>query len=283
MGMLGGAWKAVLLATGVTLGWFGLANAELFGPPKSNLWPRWERHNPDDTRVIDHTAWDAFLAKYLDAHHPSGINRVNYKAVSPEDRKSLEEYLVRLQAVPISGYNRNEQRAYWINLYNAETVKIILDQYPVASIRKIKIPPGLLTIGPWDGKVMTVEGERLSLNDIEHRILRPIWRDAKIHYAVNCASLGCPNLSVVAFTGQNTESLLTQYAADYINHPRGASFKRNRLKVSSIYSWFQDDFGGSSAGVIRHLRQFAKGDLARQLSEYNGGFDDDYDWDLNQP
>jgi hypothetical protein len=90
-------------------------------------------------------------------------------------------------------------------------------------------------------------------------------------------------LSAVAFTGQNTESLLNQYAADYINHPRGATFERNRLKVSSIYSWFQDDFGGSSAGVIRHLRQFAKGDLARQLSEYNGGFDDDYDWDLNQP
>jgi hypothetical protein len=91
MGMLGGAWKAVLLATGVTLGWFGLANADLFGPPKSNLWPRWERHNPDDTRVIDHTRWDAFLAKYLDANHPSGINRLKYKAVSPEDRKSLEE------------------------------------------------------------------------------------------------------------------------------------------------------------------------------------------------
>ena len=281
--MLGGAWKAVLLATGVTLGWLGLANAELFGPPKSNLWPRWERHSPDDSRVIDHTAWDAFLAKYLDANHPSGINRLNYKAVSPGDRKSLEEYLVRLQAVPISGYNRNEQRAYWINLYNAETVKIVLDQYPVASIRKIKIPPGLFTIGPWDGRVMTVEGERLSLNDIEHRILRPIWKDPKIHYAVNCASLGCPNLAAVAFTGQNTESLLNQYAADYINHPRGATFTRNRLKVSSIYSWFQDDFGGSSAGVIQHLRQFAKGDLARQLAEYNGGLDDDYDWDLNQP
>ncbi|MGH7334435.1 MAG: DUF547 domain-containing protein [Candidatus Rokuibacteriota bacterium] len=281
--MPGRVWGIAVLVAGVTLGSLGLASGELFGPPKSNLWPRWERHNPDDTRTIDHTAWDAFLAKYVDGKHPSGINRVNYKAVSPEDRKSLEDYLTRLQAVLIAGYNRNEQRAYWINLYNAQTVKIILDYYPVTSIRKIKIPPGLFTIGPWDGKVVTVEGERLSLNDIEHRILRPIWKDPKIHYAINCASLGCPNLSPVAFTAPNTESRLTQYASDYINHPRGASFKRNRLKVSSIYVWFQEDFGGNHAGVVQHLKQFATGDLAKQLQAHDGGLDDDYDWNLNQP
>jgi len=276
-------WKVTLLAAGVTLGWLGLANAQLFGPPKSDLWPRWEKQNPADTRTIDHAAWDAFLAKYVDAKNPSGINRVNYKAVSPEDRKSLEDYLGRLQAVPISGYNRNEQKAYWINLYNTETVKVILDHYPVASIRKVKIPPGLFTIGPWDGKVVTVEGEKLSLNDIEHRVLRPIWKDPKIHYAVNCASLGCPNLSPVAYTGQNTERLLMQYAADYVNHPRGASLKFNKLKVSSIYVWFQEDFGGSTGGVLTHLKQFAKGDLAKQLQDYDGGLDHDYDWNLNQP
>lgn len=281
--MRSSVWIVALVAAVVTLGWFGLASAQLFGPPKSNLWPRWERQNPADTRTIDHTAWEAFLAKYLDAKHPSGINRVNYRAVSPEDRQGLEDYLGRLQAVLISGYSRDEQRAYWINLYNAATVKIILDNYPVTSIRKIKIPPGLFTIGPWDGKVMVVEGEKLSLNDIEHRILRPIWKDPKIHYGVNCASLGCPNLSPVAFTGQNTERLLTEYAADYVNHPRGASVKSNRLKVSSIYVWFQDDFGGNTAGVIQHLKQFAKGDLAKQLQEYDGGVDDDYDWNLNQP
>jgi hypothetical protein len=94
--------------------------------------------------------------------------------------------------------------------------------------------------------------------------------------------MGCPNLSAVAFTAQNTDGLLTQYAIDFINHPRGASFRRNKLKVSSIYVWFQDDFGGNSAAVVQHLRQYAKGDLARQLAEYTGGLDDDYDWELNQ-
>ncbi len=274
---------AVGVAAAVALGWLGVAEAQLFGPPKSDLWPRWEKQNPADTRTIDHGAWDAFLAKYLDTKHPSGINRMNYKAVSPEDRKSLEDYLGRLQAVPISGYNRAEQKAYWINLYNAETVKVILDHYPVASIRKVKIPPGLFTIGPWDGKIMTVEGEKLSLNDVEHRILRPIFKDPRIHYAVNCASLGCPNLGGVAYTGQTTDRMLTQLAGDYVNHPRGASFKFNRLKVSSIYVWFQEDFGGSTAGVLQHLKQFARPELAKPLQDYDGGLDHDYDWSLNQP
>jgi len=275
--------KSIGVAAAVALGWLGLAEAQLFGPPKPDPWPRWETQNPADTRTIDHGAWDAFLGKYLDGKHPSGINRMNYKAVSPEDRKSLEDYLGRLQAIPISGYNRAEQNAYWINLYNGETVKVILDHYPVASIRKVKIPPGLFTIGPWDGKIMTVEGEKLSLNDVEHRILRPILKDPRIHYAVNCASLGCPNLAGAAYTGQNTDRMLTQLAGDYVNHPRGASFKFNKLKVSSIYVWFQEDFGGSTAGVLKHLRQYARADLAKQLQDYDGGLEHDYDWNLNQP
>jgi hypothetical protein len=274
---------AVAAAVVLAVGWLGVADAQLFGPPKSDLWPRWEKHNAADTRTIDHAAWDAFLAKYLDTKHPSGINRMNYKAVSPEDRKKLEQYLAGLQAIPISTYNRNEQRAYWINLYNAETVKVILDHYPVASIRKIKIPPGFFTIGPWDGKIMTVEGEKLSLNDIEHRILRPIWKDARVHYAVNCASLGCPNLAGVAYTGQNTDRMLSELGRAYVNHPRGVTLNFNRLKVSSIYVWFQDDFGGSTAGVVKHLREFARPELAKQLEGYDGSLADEYDWELNQP
>jgi hypothetical protein len=251
--------------------------------PKAELWPRWEEHISADTRTIDHTAWNAFLGKYLDTKHPSGIHRMNYKAVTAEDRRSLEEYLRRLEATFISTYNRREQLAYWINLYNALTVKVVLDRYPVKSIRDIKIPPGIFSIGPWSGKLVTVEGEKISLNDIEHRILRPIWRDPRSHYAVNYASLGCPNLAGVAYTGENTDRLLTESAIAFINHPRGASFRDGRLVVSSLYDWFEGDFGGEGAGVLKHLRQYARGDLAKQLENYDGAYDDEYDWGLNQP
>ena len=273
--------RAVAMAVAVALAWLGVAEAQLFGPPKSNLWPRWEKHNAADTRTIDHGAWDAFVKKYLDTKHPSGINRMNYKAVAAEDRKALDDYVKRLQSVAISGYNRNEQRAYWINLYNARTAKLILDNYPVASIRKIK--PTFLSLGPWDSKMMTVEGEPLTLNEIEHRILRPIWKDPRVHYNVNCASLGCPNMAPVAYTAENLDRVSNELAAAYVNHPRGAGFSKGRLKVSSIYEWWPEDFGGSRNAVLDHLKKYAKPEFAKQIETYDGPLDHDYDWALNEP
>jgi hypothetical protein len=280
-GVTGGAGRLGGLLVAVALTATSLAQAQLWGPPKAEPWPRWEWHAPTDLRTSDHGAWDRFLQAYLDARHPSGIHRLDYARVTSEDRRALEAYLQRLQAVSISTHNRAEQLAYWVNLYNAATVKLVLDRYPVASIRQIK--SGLLSSGPWDQKLLAVEGERLSLNDIEHRILRPIWRDPRIHYAVNCASLGCPNLAPVAYTAENVDRLLTEGAVAFVNHPRGAALRRGRLHVSSIYEWFQDDFGGSRAGVLQHLRHYARGDLARALEAYDGPLSDSYDWNLNSP
>ena len=136
-----------------------------------------------------------FLAQHLRTGE-DGIARIGYGAVSDEDRKSLDAYIAALAGHPGSrrALNRAEQQAYWINLYNALTVQVILDHYPVESIRDIDISPGLFADGPWGKKLVTIEGEAVSLDDIEHRILRPIWKDPRIHYAVNCASIGCPNL-----------------------------------------------------------------------------------------
>ncbi len=187
-----------------------------------------------------------------------------------------------MTAVPISAYKRDEQRAYWINLYNALTVKVVLDHYPVKTIRKISAWFAIgLWRGPWNRKLITVEGEGLSLNDIEHRILRPIWRDPRIHYAVNCASIGCPNLRKQAFTATNAETLLARGAREYLNHNRGAKIKDGRLIVSSIYVWFKEDFGDSDRGAIRHLQQYAESVLATALAHVKRIADDHYDWALN--
>jgi hypothetical protein len=258
-----------------------LATSPIFAAPKPQLWPRWEKNDPANKQKLDHSAWDAFLKKYLVAPHPSGINRVNYAKVAPEDRATLVKYVRRLESVAVSGYSRAEQRAYWINLYNAKTVDLILTRYPVKSIRDINISPGLFSSGPWGAKLMTVEGEKLSLDDIEHRILRPIWKDNRIHYAVNCASLGCPNLQPVAYTSENTEGLLDKGAREYINHPRGVTIKNGRLHVSSIYVWFQEDFGGSAEGLMSHWAKYADKPLADALQNYSGGLEHDYDWQLN--
>jgi len=248
--------------------------------PKAELWARWQKHDPANAQRIDHGGWDRLLKQFV-VNHPSGINRVRYQDIRAAEQRLLKNYLQTLQGTPISNYNRKEQQAYWINLYNALTVDLILSRFPVASIRDINISPGLLARGPWGAKLLTVEGETISLDDIEHRILRPIWRDPRIHYAVNCASLGCPNLQPAAYTGENIEALLDKGAKEYINHTRGVALIGGKLKVSSIYVWFQEDFGGDAEGLMEHWRTYANPALAGSLGKYQGGLSHDYDWRLN--
>ena len=255
----------------------------LAAAPKADLWERWLAHDPAGTERVDHQPWDRFLKSYVVADHPSGIHKVRYAAVSPPDRRLLQEYLDSLQSVAVSRLNRAEQQAYWINLYNALTVELILDHYPVASITRINPTRALLTRGPWDAKLLRIEDTEVSLNDVEHRILRPIWRDPRVHYAVNCASLGCPNLQPEAYTAGNTERLLERGAREYVNHPRGARLERGRLVVSSIYNWFQEDFDGSLQGVLRHLATYAEPALLEALRGQERRISYDYDWALNEP
>ncbi len=250
--------------------------------PKAELWPRWTAHDAKSTAVIEHRAWAALLKKYV-APSADGLNRFRYAAVSQADKKALANYLAALQATRISTYNRDEQRAFWINLYNAATIKVVLDHYPVESIREINLgKKGLFGGGgPWGSKFLQLEGESLSLDDIEHRILRPIWKDPRIHYTVNCASVGCPNLAAEVYTAGNFQKLAEAGARAYVNSPRGARVEQGRLLVSSIYVWFKSDFGGSDAGVIQHLRQYAKPTLAKPLEDLKKISGDHYDWALN--
>jgi hypothetical protein len=252
----------------------------LAAAPRADLWPRWQANDPGSKVRVDHSEWAKFLEKFL-VEEKDGINRVAYGAVGVEDLRRLGTYIALLAAAPVSRLRRDEQFAYWINLYNALTVKVILDHYPVASILEVNISPGWFTFGPWDKKLLVVEGEKISLNDIEHRILRPIWRDPRIHYAVNCASLGCPNLAPVPWTAGRAGEMLDEAARAYVNHPRGARFGGWGLIVSSIFHWYQADFGGTEAGVIRHLRKYAAPALADRLGRAERIHNHGYDWRLN--
>jgi hypothetical protein len=270
----------LLVAAGLVLALGGFTPLESLLAPKSEPWPRWTAHDPASTATIAHDAWDDLLKKYL-RPASDGINRFAYGRVNGPDRKTLDVYIAELSDVAIGRYRRPAQRAYWINLYNALTVRVVLDHYPVATIRDIDISPGFFSSGPWGRKLVTVEGEALSLNDIEHRILRPIWRGPRIHYGVNCAALGCPNLAAKAFTAANTEAMLDAAARAYVNHRRGVHVENGLLTVSKIYAWYAEDFGGDAGSVIAHLRRYAAPALAADL-ERAGGIDGyAYDWSLN--
>jgi len=258
----------------------------VYSAPKSDLWPRWQSHNAENSEVIDHSAWQIFLDNYLvsnqlnkESSTIAGINLVRYAAVSKKARGLLNNYLKTLESTAVSSFSRAQQRAFWINLYNASTVNLILEHYPLESITKISF--SFFSFGPWDEELLTVEGEELSLNDIEHRILRPIWRDPRIHYALNCASLGCPNLLPQAFTEHNTESLLEQGAHDYINHPRGAEMQGEKLILSKIYEWYQADFGANEAGVLLHLQQYSTKERLKSWPTDELEIEYQYDWRLN--
>ena len=244
--------------------------------PKADPWPFWD-HSGEATG-IDHAPWQRFLQAHVHAGD-DGINRVAYAQVTVEERSALRDYISSLERIEIRGYRRDEQLAFWINLYNAATVSVVLEHYPVSSIRDIS--SGFLSFGPWGKKRLRIEGQALSLNDIEHRILRPLWRDPRLHYALNCAALGCPNLQRDAFTPNNTQALFDRAAREYINHPRGVEIVEGELRVSSIYSWFREDFGSGEADVIKHLLVYAQPALATELAGFSSIDDDHYDWALN--
>lgn len=259
---------------------FAISPRTSFAAPDVVPWPKWEAYDNASTATIDHGIWDHFLKTYAHAGKDS-IVRVAYDRVDAAEHAALDADLKRLAALPISTYNRNEQRAYWIDLYNELTVNFVLDHYPITGIKATSFLPGIFTETPWSRKLITIEGDRFSLDDIEHRILRPGWHDPRIHYALNCASLGCPNLQPMAFTAANTDELLDRGAREYVNSPRGVRVEDGKLIVSSIYVWYKADFGGTDAGVIAHLRRYASPELARALAKVDHISDHHYDWSLN--
>lgn len=241
---------------------------------------RWRAYASNSGQTVDHRPWTGILSEIVKTDSADGINRVDYAAVSPSQRQTLSAYLEALQALDPAALDRDQQMAYWINLYNALTVDLILEHYPVESIRDLG--DSWFSRGPWDDDIARVKGQSLTLNDIEHRILRPIWKDPRIHYAVNCASLGCPDLKDSAWQAESLEQDLDRAASRYINHPRGARLQDGDLQLSSIYKWYAEDFGEGREDLIRHLQRYANPELRDALRQFDGDVDYDYDWSLNE-
>jgi Protein of unknown function, DUF547 len=247
--------------------------------PRAELWDRWTAHDPVSVRHIDHAEWDAFLKRYLRIG-ADGVHLVAYSEVTSADRARLDDYIASLGAVAIDDYSRTEQMAYWINLYNALIVRLIIEHYPIASIRDIGGGPGARG-GPWREKLVEVEGTPLSLNDIVHRILRPIWADPRVHYALACGAIGCPNLQPEPFDARQLDRQLNEAAMAYVNDSRCITIEGDRLGLPSIYRWYRGDFGPTDRDVINHLMAYAEPDLAMKLQRFDQISEDGFDWRLN--
>ncbi|KTC65285.1 putative Ser/Thr protein kinase (plasmid) [Legionella adelaidensis] len=245
-----------------------------------DLWPKWQVNDPLSKEIISHQEWQQFLDRCV-VTNKEGINLINYPQLTAENRALLNNYITRMGTIDIKKYNRNEQLAFWLNLYNALTVQAVAEYYPITNILEINTSPGLFSIGPWGASLITIDNTRLSLDEIHNRIIRPIWNDPRTHYAISNGTIGGANLHKKAFIGNTIQQQLNEVARNYINSTRGAQVIEGKLVVSRIYEWFTADFGGTAEDTLLHLREFANEPLSSQLKHVSNISGYTYNWRLN--
>ncbi|MCX7116351.1 MAG: DUF547 domain-containing protein [Legionellales bacterium] len=245
-----------------------------------NLWPKWEAHNPLSQKVISHQKWQDFLTHRVITNN-EGIHLVDYSHLTDSDLAELRSYITGMSQLNINQYNRHEQLAFWLNVYNALVVQTIADYYPINSVQEINISPGIFNVGPWGANLITIQGVQLSLDDIQNRIIRAIFNDPRTHFALNDGTLGAANLSKQAFLGKTIDQQLNQASEDYINSLRGIQVIEGKLIASKIFEWYVDDFGGGEQDLIDHLSNYAHEPLRHQLKKISSINSFTYNWHLN--
>lgn len=226
-----------------------------------------------DSKPVTHTKWNALLKK-----HVSEAGWVDYKGFI-RDSALLNDYLKLIEAAHPNDKNwsRNEQMAYWINAYNAYTIQLINRNYPVASIKDIK--KGVAFVNSvWDIKFIKIQGYTYDLNNIEHNILRPVFKDARIHAAVNCASYSCPKLMNEAFTADKLEKQLDAGMRSFVNDPSRNKIKADKAQISEIFKWFKGDFERDGGSVWEFLNKYSTVKMTKNTDVSHL----DYDWKLNE-
>ncbi|MBD3246231.1 MAG: DUF547 domain-containing protein [Candidatus Omnitrophica bacterium] len=224
----------------------------------------------------------------LSEHVKNGM--VDYAQICADFR--LDEYLRMLNAAdPEEIETENGRLAFWINVYNAYTLKVICDHYPLSSINELH--RGGLIVGSifgttvWDEKLVRVNGRKITLNHVEHKIIRPRFNDPRIHFALVCAAKGCPPLRSRAYTGERLDAQLNDQGARFLSNPEKNAFDAERkvARVSKIFAWFREDFGGTKAALLEYLARFLPEETAVSMRNEPRRWRiryTPYDWSLNE-
>ena len=217
-----------------------------------------------ETGYVDHSAWDTMLQKYVSS---DGV--VNYEQWK-NDETAINDYIDKLSAnIPQQSWGENETLAYWMNLYNASTVSLILENYPLKSI---------LDIGdPWDIVFIKAGDKEYSLNDIEHKIIRKEFNEPRIHFALVCAAKSCPSLLNEAYEADKLDTQLHQQGVKFINDPAKNKVVGETIEISKLFDWYEGDFT-KNGSLIDFLNAFTKTKVQKDVTI---GFMD-YDWSLNE-
>ncbi len=222
---------------------------------------------------VSHEIWDSLLKQYV-----TKDGFVDYKGIQ-SDQEKFDSYLRLLEANPpnTATWTEEEQIAYWINAYNAYTVDLILQYYPVQSIKDIGSTIQIPFVNtPWDIKFIKIGGEEYDLNNLEHGILREDFEEPRIHFAVNCASYSCPELRAEAYTGEKLDQQLDEQARIFINDSRKNRITPEKAELSKIFSWYSGDFNDDMS-VEEYINQYT--DI--KITESTDVDYMDYSWELN--
>ncbi|GJM30006.1 MAG: hypothetical protein DHS20C17_26410 [Cyclobacteriaceae bacterium] len=213
------------------------------------------------TDIHTHQIWDELLKE-----HVSDNGKVDYAGLN---KSRLEAYLKELEQNPVEdSWSRSQKLSYWINAYNAFTVKLILDNYPVKSIRDID--------RPWGKKFIKLGDENYSLNQIEHDIVRPIFNEPRIHFALVCAAISCPKLLNQAYLPKTLNEQLDQQSRYFINESGKNQLNSDHIKISKLFKWYEKDFT-NQGNLIDFLNQYSNQRISQKAKvEFL-----DYDWSLN--
>ena len=216
-----------------------------------------------EVEAFNHSGWNILLRK-----HVSDKGNVNYKGFKKEELK-LKSYLTSLSNnYPVDTWSNDAKMAYWINAYNAFTIQLILDNYPISSIKDIE--------NPWDIEFINLGDKTFSLNDIEHEILRKM-NDPRIHFGIVCASASCPKLQNVAFEASNLDSQLDDASKEFLADPARNNLSKNAIQLSKIFKWFAKDFKNEGS-LIDFLNKYSEITISQNAKK---SFKD-YDWNLNE-
>lgn len=233
--------------------------------------------------TFDHSyeSWNKFLKSHVKVEGP--VSTVNYKAIK-KDPDSLNTILKNFSSVTKKQYdefNSDQRLAFLINAYNAFTIKLIVDNYPVESIRDIgSFSFSNLTASPWKKEFFTLLGEKRHLDNVEHDMIREWFKEPRIHFAVVCASIGCPKLQNQAFTGENLNKLLNTATREFLNDKSRNRFEDGKLKISSIFKWYGEDF---KTGVKEFVAPYISEDPSVQKNIKQAEIEYlDYNWKLNE-
>ncbi len=220
---------------------------------------------------VDQGLYGDLLKKYVS----NGV--VDYQGFKKEEAK-LDQYLKVLEKTDTSALTRNEQVAFYVNAYNAWTIKLILSAYPdLDSIKDL----GSLFKSPWKKKIARIDKNVMTLDNIEHDILRPRYKDPRIHFAVNCASKGCPPLRSEPYQGDVLDEQLTEMTEVFINDPHRNRLEGKTLYVNSIFKWYSEDFNDD---IVGFFIKYARGGFKKKLKMHQKEIEIeylDYDWSLN--